>query len=89
MVRGGPARALGNKRESQTSCRQRLSTRAKKVYESLVSIQKNITKPLRRSARVQLRGGLGAANIENREVPPTVIVPDAVSEVATFIQLRQ
>ena len=65
MVRGGPARVSGNERESRTSCRQRSSPWAKKVCESLVSIQKNITKPLRRSARVQLRGGLGAADIEN------------------------
>jgi len=61
----------------------------RKSVSPLYPFKKNITKPLRRSARVQLRGGLGAANIENREVPPTVIVPDAVSEVATFIQLRQ
>jgi hypothetical protein len=35
MVRGGLARASGKERESRT-----LSPRAKKVYESLVSIQK-------------------------------------------------
>jgi len=49
MFRGGPTCASDKERESWTS-----SPQAKKVYESLVSIQKNITKPLRRSARVQL-----------------------------------
>jgi hypothetical protein len=65
MVRGGPAHASGNERESLTSCQPRSSPRAKKVCVSLVSIQKNITKLLRRSARVQLRGGLGAVDTEN------------------------
>ena len=40
-------------------------TVGKESLESLVSIQKNITNPLRRLARVQLRGGLGAADVEN------------------------
>ena len=60
MVRRGPVCALGKEWESQTS-----SSWEKKVYESLVSIQKNITKPLRRPARFQLRGGLGAVDVEN------------------------
>ena len=37
----------------------------KESLESLVSIQKNITNPLRRLARVQLRGGLGVVDVEN------------------------
>ena len=37
----------------------------KESLSPLYPFKKNITKPLRRSARVQLRGGLGAADIEN------------------------
>ena len=65
MVRGGPAHASGKEEESWTVGKQRASPRAKKVCETVVSIQKNIIKPLRRSARVQLRGGLGSAGVEN------------------------
>jgi hypothetical protein len=37
----------------------------RKSMSPLYPFKKNITKPLRKSARVQLRGGLGVADIEN------------------------
>ena len=83
MFRGGPTCASDKERESRTPL-----SRAKKVSESLASIQKKYNQAKGQQG-FNYEEALEQLTLRMEGVPPTIVVPNVVSEVATFIQLLQ